>query len=108
MRYYVYIVECSDSSYYTGVTNDFERRLYEHKIGLNKRVYTYNRRPVKLVFVTEFLDVEQAIEFEKKIKGWSRKKKEALIEKRWNDLPALSMNTEKKMSILRQAQDDVK
>lgn len=90
--YYVYIVKCSDNSYYTGFTNDLERRINEHNDGLNSDSYTYNRRPVELVFYCEFNDVNQAIDFEKQIKGWSRKKKEAIINDNWKLLPELSKN----------------
>jgi putative endonuclease len=89
-RYYVYILKCSDNSYYTGVTNDIERRLNEHNLGLNKESYTYKRRPLDLVFCTEFNDINQAIAFEKQVKGWSKKKKESIIKDRWEDLKKLS------------------
>lgn len=88
--YYVYILKCSDESYYTGMTNDINRRLKEHSYGSNTESYTYNKRPLELVFCTEFNDVNQAILFEKQIKGWSRKKKEAIINDRWEDLKKLS------------------
>lgn len=90
--YYVYIVKCSDNSYYTGFTNDLERRINEHNDGLNPESYTYTRKPVKLVFYHEFNDVNQAISFEKQVKGWSRKKKEAIINNNWDLLPLLSKN----------------
>ena len=77
--YYVYILKCSDSSYYTGLTNNIERRFQEHQSGENNTSYTFNKRPVELVFCEEFLDVNQAISFEKQIKGWSRKKKRQLL-----------------------------
>lgn len=77
--YFVYIVECSDSSFYTGVTNNLERRIAEHNSGFIKG-YTNSRLPVNLVFSQRFLDINQAIKFEKQIKGWSRNKKKALIE----------------------------
>jgi putative endonuclease len=89
-RYYVYILKCSDSSYYTGITNDLERRMDEHQVGFYKTAYTYNRRPVELVFYEEFDNPISAIEFEKQVKGWSRKKKEALIEQNWDKLKELS------------------
>ncbi|KIO51107.1 GIY-YIG nuclease family protein [Flavobacterium hibernum] len=89
-RYYVYILKCSDDSYYTGVTSDIERRLNEHCFGSNKESYTYSKRPLELVFCTEFNDVNQAIAFEKQVKGWSRKKKEAIINDKWEDLKNLS------------------
>ena len=77
--YYVYIVKCNDSFYYTGVTNDIEKRIAEHNEGENFFSYTYSRRPVKLVWHTESNDINYAIEREKQIKGWTRRKKEALI-----------------------------
>ena len=67
--YFVYILECSDKSYYTGFTNDLNRRLIEHKSILNKNSYTSKRMPIYLVFHETFNDVLQAIYFEKKIKG---------------------------------------
>lgn len=90
--YYVYIVKCSDNSYYTGFTNDLERRINEHNDGLNPESYTYTRKPVELFFYHEFNDVNQAIRFEKQVKGWSRKKKEAIINDNWDLLPMLSKN----------------
>ncbi|MDQ8749401.1 hypothetical protein ATE49_09930 [Elizabethkingia miricola] len=94
--YYVYIVKCSDNSYYTGMTNNLTRRIDEHNEGNNPESYTYTRRPVKLVFYSEFNEVEQAIAFEKQVKGWSRKKKEAIINDNWEILPDLSKNRMKK------------
>jgi putative endonuclease len=87
---YVYIVICSDNSFYTGVTNDVERRLKEHNEGINPDCYTYSRRPVELVYYEYFSDYNQAIAFEKKIKGWSRAKKQALISGDWDYLKILS------------------
>jgi putative endonuclease len=89
-QYFVYILLCSDNSYYTGVTNDLERRLYEHENGLDPNSYTFKRRPVKLVFQESFNDVIQAIAFEKQVKGWRRAKKEAIINGDWHLLPGLS------------------
>jgi len=88
--YFVYIVRTSDGSYYTGITNNLERRLSEHNDGIDQSCYTFRRRPVKLVFSAMFHDVDQAIRFEKQVKRWSRKKKEALIEGRWDDLKNLA------------------
>lgn len=90
----VYIVRCSDNSYYTGVTNNIDRRLFEHNTGLNKESYTYKRRPVKLVF-HYLLPPHQAIQFEKQIKGWRREKKEALINDKWDLLPELAKKKSK-------------
>lgn len=94
--YYVYILKCADNSYYTGVTNDIEERFRQHQSGYDERSYTYSRRPVELVFQYEFNDIHQAIAFEKQVKGWNRKKKEAIINGEWDKLPELSMNSIKK------------
>jgi putative endonuclease len=88
--YYVYILECSDESYYVGVTNNLERRLNEHNEGLDPKAYTYRRRPVKLLFHAEFNDVENAITLEKQLKGWRREKKLAVINGDWDKLPELA------------------
>lgn len=89
-KYYVYIVECSDNSYYTGVTNDYETRISQHNAGIDTNSYTFKRRPVELVYISEFTEVLQAIAWEKKVKRWSRKKKEALILRKYHALPGLS------------------
>jgi putative endonuclease len=78
-EYWVYILQCRDGSYYVGVTNDVHRREWEHNQGLEGKAYTNSRRPVKLVYTAFFSDVHEAIAWEKHIKRWSRKKKEALI-----------------------------
>lgn len=88
--YHVYILLCSDCSYYTGVTNDIERRFDEHQSGQIKTCYTYNRRPLQLVFCEMFTDINQAIAFEKQVKGWRREKKEAIINNNWHLLPDLA------------------
>jgi putative endonuclease len=88
--YYVYIVKCSDESYYTGITNNLHRRIAEHNTGVNPGSYTSTRRPVELVFACEFNYVNDAIAFEKQIKGWSRKKKEAIICGNWEALKCLA------------------
>lgn len=89
--FYTYILECSDKSYYTGITDDFERRLLEHNSNEYPKSYCHDRRPVKMVFVEIFLQPEEAIAFEKQIKGWSRKKKEALIERNYKQLVTLAI-----------------
>ena len=76
---YVYIVKCSDGSYYTGVTSKLEQRMFQHNTALYPDCYTASRRPLQLVFYAEFTDINLAIEMEKKIKKWSRAKKAALI-----------------------------
>lgn len=88
--YYVYILKCSDNSYYTGITNNLEKRFNEHVFGKYRDCYTYKRRPLSLEFNQNFNDVLQAIYFEKKIKGWTRAKKEALIIGNWDILQILA------------------
>ncbi len=84
--YYTYILLCSDDSYYTGVTNDLDRRLFEHNNSTDEKSYTYSRRPVEVVYFECYKYVLDAIAREKQIKKWSRAKKEALIR---NDLVKL-------------------
>lgn len=88
--YYVYILCCKDDSLYVGITSDIDRRLMEHNAGKYPEAYTHSRRPVQLVFYQEFMIPNQAIEFEKKIKKWSRIKKQALIDGNFDRLQNLS------------------
>lgn len=90
--YFVYIVKCNDDSYYTGFTNNLERRMQEHSSGKKKDCYTFNKRPLQLVWFETFNDVQNAIAIEKQIKGWSRRKKEALIKQDWDRLIQYSKN----------------
>jgi len=87
---YVYILECADCSYYTGVTNDPESRLSQHNSDNYPESYTHSRRPLKMKYCEYFTDPIQAIAWEKKIKGWSRRKKKALIDNDWNSLVEFS------------------
>lgn len=95
-EYFVYILHCRDGSYYTGITNDYIRRLNEHQMGESPTAYTFKRRPVRLVYLAVFRDVDQAIEWETRVKGWSRAKKEALIAKEFESLPELSWSIYRK------------
>jgi len=88
--YYVYILKCSDNSYYVGITSNLDRRFIEHNSGKYSDAYTFSRRPVELVWYQEFTEPNQAISFEKKIKKWSRAKKEAVINDDWDLLPILA------------------
>lgn len=90
-KYTVYILKCADNSYYTGVTNDIERRFYEHQHATNPTCYTAKRMPLVLVFCEHYENINNAIAFEKQIKGWSRKKKEAIINNNWDKLKELSI-----------------
>lgn len=87
---YVYILKCSDNSYYSGITSNLFKRIEVHRIGKHKDSYTYSRRPIQLVFYAEFTDITLAISTEKQIKKWSRIKKEALINGEFEKLPNLA------------------
>ncbi|MDA0177674.1 MULTISPECIES: GIY-YIG nuclease family protein [Mesoflavibacter] len=87
---YVYILKCSDNTYYTGITSNLEQRITEHKLGKHIESYTYKRRPIELKFYAEFSDISIAIQTEKQIKKWSKAKKEALINDEFEKLPNLA------------------
>ena len=89
MKGYVYILLCSDGSYYTGSTNNLELRLQQHFSGEGSN-YTQKHRPIKLLYFEEFSEISEA--FYREIQGWSRKKKEALIKEKFEKLPDLSKN----------------
>jgi putative endonuclease len=91
MKAYMYILECADGSYYTGSTTDLERRLAQHQAGVGAN-HTKKRLPVKLVYYEEFARIDEAFNREKQIQGWSRKKKEALINGTPELLPKLALN----------------
>jgi len=86
---HMYILECADRSFYVGSTTDLEYRLAEHQNGINCG-YTSRRRPVRLVYSAEFERIEDAYAMEKRVQGWGRAKRIALIEGRYADLPALN------------------
>ena len=87
---HVYIVRCSDDTYYVGSTWNLDGRLWQHNHSNDGSVYTRRRRPVVLVWNAEFDSIEQAFQFEKRIAGWRREKKEALMRGDYDDLPELS------------------
>jgi putative endonuclease len=86
---YMYILECCDRSYYTGSTWDINRRVWEHQHGQGAN-YTKKRLPVKLIYCEEYERIDEAFYREKQVQGWSRKKKLALIDGRYEDLPKLA------------------
>lgn len=85
----MYILRCADNSYYTGSTLNLELRLMQHQNGEGAN-YTRKRLPVELVYFEEFQRIDDAFYREKQVQGWSRKKKEALIQERYNELPLLA------------------
>ena len=90
MKGWMYILECGDGSYYTGSTNNLEHRLTQHQAGEGAN-HTKKHLPVKLVYYEEFQRIDEAFNREKQVQGWSRKKKEALINGNSNLLPTLAI-----------------
>jgi putative endonuclease len=88
---YMYILKCNNDSYYTGSTIDLEKRLKEHNDGLGSN-HTKKYLPVELVYYEIFQRIDEAFYREKQIQGWSRAKKEALINSNSHLLPELSKN----------------
>jgi putative endonuclease len=86
---FMYILKCIDETYYTGSTVDMTMRLAQHKAGEGAN-YTKNRLPVELVFLQRFDRIDEAFNREKQVQKWTRKKKEALIAGRENELPLLA------------------
>ena len=79
MPYTIYILKCSDGSYYTGLTKELDARIQEHQTGVHPDAYTFSRRPVEFVWSEVVESYQEAFQWEHQIKGWSRAKKEALI-----------------------------
>ena len=92
MGAFVYMLRCADGSFYVGnaTGNDLEKRFYEHQMGAHRGSYTYTRRPVELVWSEYFDRVIDANEAERQGKGWSRAKKQALIDGNWSLVQQLS------------------
>jgi putative endonuclease len=90
MKGYMYILECTDGTYYTGSTNNLALRLIQHQNGIGAN-HTKKRLPVKLIYYEEFNRIDKAFFREKQVQGWSRKKKEALINNNTKELPFLSI-----------------
>ena len=90
----MYILKCSDNTYYIGSTTNIELRIAEHNQGEGAE-YTKRRLPVQLVYFEECLSIKDAFLREKQVQGWSRKKREALINNQHEKLPELSMSKQK-------------
>lgn len=89
MPFWVYMLKCADDSYYTGHTEDLEARIAQHESG-EIAGYTHSRRPVTLVFSQDCGTREEALSAERRLKGWSRAKKEALLRGDWNEISRLA------------------
>jgi putative endonuclease len=93
---FIYILLCADGSFYTGITRrDPVERLSEHRLGLDPKCYTFARRPLELVFAEYFERVDEAVATERRIKGWSRAKKQALIARDYAALSGLASRAKK-------------
>jgi predicted GIY-YIG superfamily endonuclease len=89
MVFWIYILCCADGSYYTGHTDNLEQRIDKHQAGAYP-CYTASRLPVNLVWSQECATREEALSAEMQIKGWSRKKKEAMMRGNWEDVALLA------------------
>jgi putative endonuclease len=90
----MYILRCADGSYYVGSTRNLETRMEQHASGLGSK-YTSTRTPVELVYFCECESIGDAYALEKKVQGWSRAKREALISGKFDLLPGLSKKPRK-------------
>ena len=77
------MLRCIDGTFYTGFTSEIEKRYAQHCYGEYETCYTYTRRPLVPVYVGEFQTPEEGIAFEKRLKGWSHKKKRAFAQRDW-------------------------
>jgi predicted GIY-YIG superfamily endonuclease len=89
MSFWVYILKCADNSYYTGHTDNLELRMGQHAEGKLSGC-TATRLPVTPVFSEQFVSRAEALEMEQRIKGWSRKKKEAMMRGDWREVSRLA------------------
>lgn len=97
-RAWVYILLCSDNTYYVGSTTDLEQRIADHNSG-RYGGFTSTRLPVHLIWSLEFDDIRFAFEFERRIKKWSRAKKEAMMKSDYKVLHELARSSETKRKI---------
>jgi predicted GIY-YIG superfamily endonuclease len=94
MSFWVYILKCADNSYYTGHTDNLENRIDEHQNG-QCGGYTASRLPVELAYSQEFPTRIDALAAKQQIKGWGRKKKEAMMRGDWSEVSRLAKCTDK-------------
>ena len=97
---FVYILKCADDSYYTGSTTNLELRMAQHESGYFKG-YTSSRLPVTLVWWADMPNEHEAFLRERQIKGWSRAKKEALIQEDWDRIHAIVKQEREKRRMLK-------
>ena len=74
-KWFVYIIKCADESFYTGITNDLERRFFEHSHKKGGK-YTSGHKPLEIIYHESYVNKSEALKRESQIKGWSRQKKD--------------------------------
>lgn len=87
---FMYILKCSDNSYYVGSAKNLYQRVNQHYLGLGSK-YTKSRLPIELIYYEEYDRIDDAFNREKQIQGWNRKKKESLINGTFEELPIQSI-----------------
>jgi predicted GIY-YIG superfamily endonuclease len=90
MSFWMYMLQCADGSYYVGHTDNLDLRISAHVQGSIPGCYTESRRPGSLVFSQYFASRYEALALERRVKGWSRAKKEALIREDWGEISRLA------------------
>ena len=88
--FWVYMLGCADRSFYVGHTDCLEKRVAQHEAGAIPTCYTFTRRPVQLLYSAGFPTREEALAMERRIKGWNRAKKTALIREDWKEISRIS------------------
>jgi len=96
VAFWVYILRCADGSFYTGHTDNLDQRLAKHQTG-EPGGYTATRLPVELVFSEECPTREEALSAERKLKGWSKAKKEAMIRGDWAEVKRLARGKDRRV-----------
>ena len=98
MPCFMYILKCSDASYYTGSTRNIQHRLAQHQSGKGSK-YTHNKLPLELVYLEEYARIDEAFYRENQVQAWSRKKKETLMKSDWKELHNLAICKNASVSI---------
>ena len=102
---FVYILRCADDTYYVGSTTNLDLRLWQHNHSDEGAAYTRTRRPVVLVWAEHFDSIAEAFAFEKRVQGWSRAKREALIRGEYAALPGLASRSHASKQLRRRFRD---
>lgn len=105
MKGYMYILQCADGSYYTGSTRNLNARITRHQNGEGAN-HTRKHLPVKLVYYEEYERIDEAFYREKQVQRWSRKKKEALINREFEKLSELARSSTSSGAALRHSKND--